>query len=193
MCWPQETVAASARHHFLEGHEIIGIARERVKAPRDAFDAVDEQTEMDARPPRDRIPGHRSPVARRYQPSEHAEERFLRDRRRAIHRYGASAAEDCRLRGEQTVADRDSEELLLRWEPREVVGDRRAFGSPRSLRNLVDHGPLDAVRGAQRVGPTAPLCADAACVCPLRSCVDVNARAGVTNARSSGSSRSAVP
>jgi len=149
-------------HHFLEGHELVGIARERVKAPRDAVDAVDEQAEMDARPPRDRIPGHRLPVARRYQPREHAEERFLRNRRRAIHRYRASAAEDCRLRGEQTVADREPEQLLFGGEPREVFGDRRAGGSPRGLRNLVDHGPLDTVRGAQRVGPAVPLGADAA-------------------------------
>jgi hypothetical protein len=33
-----------------DGRELVGIARERVKAPRDAFNAVDEQAEMDARP-----------------------------------------------------------------------------------------------------------------------------------------------
>src|ERR1022692_4178372 len=43
-------------HYFLEGREPIGIARERVKAPRDAVDAVHEQAEMDAGPPWDRIP-----------------------------------------------------------------------------------------------------------------------------------------
>jgi hypothetical protein len=193
MCWPQETVAASGLtvplleqvqrepgrtrgqalpaklplHRILESRELVGISRERVEAPRDAIDAVHEQTEMDARPPGDRIPGHRSSVARRHQPSEHSKERFLRDCCRAIHRYRASAAKDCPLRGEQTVADGDPEELLLHGEPGVVFGDRRASGSSRGLRNLIDHGPLDAVFGAQHVGPATPLCTDAACRQPV--------------------------
>ena len=149
-------------HHFLEGRELAGISRERVEAPRDAFDAMDEDAEMDARPPGDRIPGHRSPALRRHQPGEHAEERFLRDRRRAVHRHRASAAEDCLLGGEQTVADGDPEELRLRGEPGEVFRDRRAFDSSRGLRNFVDHGPPGTVLEAQRVGAAAPSCADAA-------------------------------
>src|ERR1700674_4466459 len=34
-------------HSCLEGRELVGIARKRVKALRDAVDAVDEQAEMD--------------------------------------------------------------------------------------------------------------------------------------------------
>ena len=52
--------------------------------------------------------------------------------------------------------------------PEKSSRDRRASGSSRGLRNLVDHGPLDAVLGAQRVGPAAPLCADAACRQPVQ-------------------------
>src|SRR6185312_4929929 len=42
-------------HHFREHRELVGISRERVEAPRNAFDPVDEQPKMDARPPWDRI------------------------------------------------------------------------------------------------------------------------------------------
>src|SRR5207253_8869012 len=150
-------------HHFLESRQLVGVSRERIEAPRNAFHPVDEQAEMNARPPRDCIPGHRSPVARRHQPSERSEERSLRDRRDAIHCYCASAAKNCLFRGEPALADRCVEELLVRREPRESFSDRCASGSSRGLCNLVNQGPVDAVLGAQRVGLAAPLCADAAC------------------------------
>jgi hypothetical protein len=117
---------------------------------------VNEQAKMDARSPRDRIPRHRSPVARRHQAGEHAEKDFLRDRRRAVHRHRASATQDGLLRGEQTLVDGGAEELLAFREPGEGLGHRRASGSARGLRYLVDHGPLDAVLGAQRVGLAVP-------------------------------------
>src|SRR4029077_2044892 len=132
-------------HHFLESRELVGISHERIEAARNAFDAVDEQPEMDARPPRDRIPWHRSPIRRRHQPSEYLEERFLRDRRQAIHRYRASSAKNYVLRSEQSLADRYAEKFLVRGEPGEVFRDRRASASSRGPGDHVNQGPVDTL------------------------------------------------
>ncbi len=54
------------------------------------------------------------------------------------------------------MTDGRPEELLLRREPGQVVHDRPVSGASRSLRNFIDHWPLDAVFGTQRVGPAVP-------------------------------------
>ena len=62
-------------HHLLESRELVGIARERVETPGDAFDAVNEEAEMDARPPLNRIQGIDRPS--RVESTERACERTL--------------------------------------------------------------------------------------------------------------------
>ena len=141
----------------LRAAELVGISRERVEAGKQAVDAVDEQPEMDARPPRDRVPRHRLAASScRHQPGEHAEEGCLGDRRRAIHGYRAPAAEDGLLGAEQTL-----DGLSRRDRPPSGTLERSSVidalsGASRRPRNLIDHRPLDAVFGAQRVGPALP-------------------------------------
>src|SRR5665811_2483386 len=91
--------------HCLENLDLVRISGERVEARHQAVDAVDEEPEVDARSPGDRVPGHRSPLLCRNQPREHAKKCCSGDRCRAIHRYRASAAKNDLLCAEQTLTD----------------------------------------------------------------------------------------
>src|SRR5713226_3059672 len=117
---------------------------------------MDKQTKVDARLPGDCVPGHRPRVAGRHKAAEHPKERLRRDGGHAIHAQGAPASENRILSAQRPRPYGGAEELLLGGEPREVFNLQSLTLAAGGPNDLLDNGPVDAVRGTECVGLAIP-------------------------------------
>src|SRR6266852_4619503 len=115
-----------------------------------------KQTKVDARLPGDCVPGHRPRLAGWHKTGEHPKERLRRDGGHAIHAQGAPASENRFLGAQRPRPYRGAEELLLGGEPREVFTRRSLTLPAGGPKDLLDNGPVDAVRGTECIGLAIP-------------------------------------
>src|ERR1039458_2356178 len=136
--------------------DLLRIPSEHVETGKQVVHPVHEEAQVDAWAPGQGVPRHRSAVSGGYETSQHPEEGRPRNRCGPVHAHRASATQDDPFRSEGSAPNWRSEELFLRREPGKLfVGRNPQIRSGDS--HLVDHRPIDAVLGTQRVGRAVPL------------------------------------